>query len=224
MKTQKPNLPRPDEDAIIINRMDRMVNSYDKYMKRVTLGRENTLRRMTVDLARINPGDSVLEVGCGTGTLTIAAKEKAGPAGSVYGIDMIAGMIEKSREKAKNANLDITFRPGSIDNLSFPDNHFDVVMCSFMIFHMSEKVRNNGIGEIYRVLKPGGNLLILDISLPSGTLSRLLVKILLGFMLRHDLVELKPVMESSGFSQIENSTAEFRVFGLPLISYVRAIK
>ena len=136
---------KDDEDIIIKNQMEKMVNSYDLYMKRITLGREDALRKMTVNLAQVKQGDCVLEVGCATGTLSLAAKRQAGPTGSVFGIDIIPGMIEVSQKKAAQAKLDVIFQLGSIDNIPFPNDNFDVVMCSFMIFHMSEKVRNKGI-------------------------------------------------------------------------------
>jgi ubiquinone/menaquinone biosynthesis C-methylase UbiE len=224
MTENKSILIKEDEDTIIKNQMEKMVHSYDKYMKRITLGREDSLRRMTVNLAQIKPGDCVLEIGCATGTLSLAAKRQAGTTGKVVGIDIIPGMIEVSRDKASQAGLDVTFQSGSIDAIPFPDGNFDVVMCSFMIFHMSEKVRNKGINEIYRVLKPHGRLMVLDLALPPNPVSKRILKLFLGFMLKHDLKELQPVMESSGFSQIEISQAKYRVLGLPILSYVRGTK
>jgi len=217
-------LIKEDEDTIIKNQMEKMVHSYDRYMKRITLGREDALRRMTVNLAGVKPGDCVLEIGCATGSLSLAAKRQAGPTGKVVGIDIIPGMIDVSRNKASQAGLDVTFQLSNIEDLPFPDKNFDVVMCSFMIFHMSEKVRNKGIKEIYRVLKPKGILLVLDLALPTKTVSRRILKLFLGFMLKHELKELQPIMESSGFSQIEISQAKYRVLGLPLISFMLGIK
>jgi ubiquinone/menaquinone biosynthesis C-methylase UbiE len=220
MKQNSKIQSRVDEDTVIKNQMEKMVDTYDLYMKRITLGRENTLREMTIDLAQVKPGDSVLEVGCATGTLALAAKRKAGPSGKVFGIDIIPGMIDRSQRKAAQSNLEVTFQLGSIENIPFPENYFDVVMCSFMIFHMSEKVRRKGIAEIYRVLKPNGGLLVLDLGLPAYGVSRMIAKVLLGFMLKHDVKELKPVMESTGFSAVQISKAKYRVFGFSLLSYI----
>ena len=144
-----------DKDQIIKGQMEKMVDTYDSYMKKATFGRENILRRMTVELAGVKAGDTVLEVGCATGTLTLAAKQAAGPSGHAFGIDIIPGMIEVSQRKAAQANLEVTFKLGSIASIPFPDNQFDEVLCSFMIFHMSDETRRKGISEIQRVLKPG---------------------------------------------------------------------
>jgi ubiquinone/menaquinone biosynthesis C-methylase UbiE len=220
MKQIEENDKHVDEDTDMKNQMEKMVDSYDLYMKRITLGRENTLREMTIDLAQVKPGDCVLEIGCATGTLSLAAKRKAGPSGKVFGIDIIPGMIERSQRKAAQANADVVFQLGSIENIPFPDNYFDVVMCSFMIFHMSEKVRCNGIAEIYRVLKPNGRLLVLDLGLPAQGLSRAIAERILGFMLKHDLKELLPVMESCGFSKVQISKAKYRILGFSLLSFV----
>ena len=89
-----------NEDRAIISQMTKVVDSYDSLMRTTTLGRERALREMTVNLAQVKPGDCVLEVGCGTGTLTLAAKRQAGPTGKAFGIDVIPGMIEKSQRKA----------------------------------------------------------------------------------------------------------------------------
>ena len=210
-----------DEDMLMKSQMEQMVDSYDSYMGKMTLGRERALREMTVKLAQVKPGDCALEVGCGTGTLTLATKRQAGPSGKVFGIDIIPGMIELSRRKAAQAQADITFQLGSIDDIPFSSNQFDVVLCSFMIFHMSEMVRRKGIAEIYRVLKPQGRLLVLDLAMPTQPLSGAIARVLFGGMLQHDLRELLPLMEDSGFSGIEIARASFRVLGLAILGYVR---
>jgi ubiquinone/menaquinone biosynthesis C-methylase UbiE len=221
MKQNDSAYNRVDEDRTMKSQMEQMVNSYDSYMRTMTLGRERALREMTVNLAQVKPGDCVLEVGCGTGTLTLAAKRQAGPSGKVFGIDIIPGMIELSQRKAAQANEDVTFQLGSIDDIPFSENRFDVVMCSFMIFHMSEMVRRKGIADIYRVLKPQGRLLVLDLALPIHPLSRVIAQVLLGVMLKHDLQELLPMMEASGFSEIEIAPVKFRILGLSILAFVR---
>ena len=210
-----------DEDQLMKSQMEKMVSAYDSYMKKMTFGREHLLREETVRLAQVVPGNSVLEVGCGTGTLTLAAKRQAGPTGKVCGIDIIPGMIEVSQHKAAQAKEDITFQLGCIDNIPFPENQFDVVLCSFMIFHMSETTRRKGITEIHRVLKPQGRWLVLDLALPPQPLQRFIAQKLFGGMLQHDLHELLPLMGAAGFSNLEIGQAEFRVMGLSVLGFVR---
>ncbi len=210
-----------DEDETIKNQMEQMVTTYDAYMRKITLGREALLRKTTVELAQVKAGDCVLEVGCGTGTLTLAAKKQAGPSGKVYGIDIIPGMIEASQRKAEQAGEEISFRSGSMDDIPFPDNQFDVVMCSFMIFHMSDMVRQKGIAEAQRVLRPQGRLLIMDLALPPQGLPRAIARMLFGGMLQHDLRELLPLMEASGFSDVETASVKFRILGLSVLGFVR---
>lgn len=215
------NTAYEQEDALMKSQMEKMVSSYDSYMRIITLGRERTLREMTVRLAQVKPGNCVLEVGCATGTLTLEAKRQAGPSGKVFGIDIIPGMIELSRRKAEQAKEDVTFQLGSIDDIPFPENYFDAVLCSFMIFHMSETTRRQGIAEIHRVLKPQGRLLVLDLALPPQPPSRAIAQTLFGGMLQHDLHELIPLMEASGFSNVEIAQAKFRVLGLSVLAFVR---
>lgn len=210
-----------DEDEIMKIQMEKMVPSYDAYMKKMTFGREHALREMTVQLAQVKPGDSVLEIGCGTGTLTLEAKRQAGPSGKVFGIDIIPGMIEASQQKARQANEEVTFQLGSINDIPFPANSFDAVMCSFMIFHMSEATRRKGIAEIHRVLKPQGHLLVLDLATPPQPLARAIAQIVFGFRQDHELKELLPLMGSCGFSDIEIAPAKFRVLGLSILAFAR---
>ena len=210
-----------EEDLRIRKEMEKIVPTYDAYMRKITLGRERTLRERTITLAGVKPGEAVLEVGCGTGTLTLAAKRRAGPSGRVCGIDLIPAMIEKSRQKAREANQDISFQQGSIEDLPYPDNQFDVVMCSFMIFHMSDGVRSKGIQEIFRVLKPGGRLFLIDLTLPPYPVSRFFAKRILSWVGQDDLHELLPLMETSGFTGVEIAPVKFRILGIAILSCVR---
>ena len=76
---------------------------YDLLTWLLTLGRERAFRDRLVDLARLAPGESVLDAGCGTGTLAIAAKRRVGPSGAVHGIDASPEMIARARRKAAKA-------------------------------------------------------------------------------------------------------------------------
>src|SRR5512137_1880340 len=103
---------------------------YDFVMVLMTFGREKKLRQMEISQARIKPGDRVLEIGSGTGTLSIAAKAQAGASGEVYGIDIAPEMVEVASRKAARQGVSVNFQTGSIAGIPFPDNRFDIVMCS----------------------------------------------------------------------------------------------
>ena len=210
-----------DEDAQMKSAMERMVDSYDSYMRTMTLGTERRLRDLEVALAQLKPGDQVLEVGCGTGSLTLAAKHQVGETGQAYGIDLIPKMIDVCRRKAEQAGVNIEFQVGGIDNIPYPEKKFDAVLCSFMIFHMSEGVRTRGIQEIRRVLKSGGRLVIVDLALPTSPVPRAIAKALFGGMLQHELRELIPLMQKSGFVDVEVAPMNYRVFFLPVLAFVR---
>lgn len=186
-----------------------MARYYDLVMPLMTLGREKSLRQITIKLARLKPGDKVLEVGCGTGTLSLAAKAQVGSTGEVVGIDIAPEMIAVAGHKAMRKRADVTFQVGSIENIPFPDNRFDAVICSFMIFHMPEEVRRNGFTEIYRVLRSGGQLFILDFALPDIPWQRRFVQMHFGHMMQHDVRELAPVLKEKSFTDIEMGETKF---------------
>ena len=115
-------------------------------------------------------------------------------------------MVAKAEQKAARNRADISFLEGSIASIPFPDNHFDVVMCSFMIFHMPDDVRRKGFPEIYRVLKSGGHLFILD-----GALSEKQLQHRTDQM--HDVRELAPVLKENSFTEIEVENAQLAFMG-----------
>jgi ubiquinone/menaquinone biosynthesis C-methylase UbiE len=135
---------------------------YDLLIWLVTLARERTFRERLLEPARLRPGESVLDVGCGTGTLAIAAKRRVGPAGSVYGIDASPAMIARASNKAKKAGAAVIFENGLAESLPFPDARFDVVLSTVMLHHLPRKARQQSVREMRRVLKPGGRLLAVD--------------------------------------------------------------
>jgi len=135
---------------------------YDILMKILTLGRDKKLRQLELDIAKINEGNYVLEVGCGTGTLSLLAKDRTGTSGKVCGIDAASEMIQRAKMKASRQNKDVEFQVGDISMIPYDNNKFDVVLCSFMIFHLSSEKRGKGFNEIFRVLKSNGAIVIVD--------------------------------------------------------------
>jgi ubiquinone/menaquinone biosynthesis C-methylase UbiE len=135
---------------------------YDLLVWLVTFGRERAFREKLVRLARLEPGESVLDVGCGTGTLAIAAKRQVGPAGLVTGLDASPEMIARACRKTKRAGLEVTFQEGPAQALPFPDAQFDAVLMTVMLHHLPRKARQQAAGEARSVLKPGGRVLAVE--------------------------------------------------------------
>jgi ubiquinone/menaquinone biosynthesis C-methylase UbiE len=125
-------------------------------------GKLRELRQRTATLARLQNGDAVLDVGCGTGTLALEVARRVGQAGRVVGIDPGAEQIARARAKAARRNAPIEFQIGVIEQLPFPDATFDVVLSTLMMHHLPAPLKRQGLAEIARVLKPGGRLVIAD--------------------------------------------------------------
>ena len=125
-------------------------------------GKFRELRQRTANLARIQPGEQVLDVGCGTGTLAMEVARRVGRAGRVAGVDPGTEQIARARAKAARRNVPIEFQIGVIEQLAFPDQTFDVVFSTLMMHHLPASLKRQGLAEIARVLKPGGRLVIAD--------------------------------------------------------------
>jgi ubiquinone/menaquinone biosynthesis C-methylase UbiE len=125
-------------------------------------GQWRELRQMTANLAHIQPGEQVLDMGCGTGTLAIEVQSRVGRAGCVAGVDPGSEQIACARSKAARRNLPIDFQIGAIEQIAFPDQTFDVVLSTLMMHHLPDNLKRQGLTEIARVLKPGGRLVIAD--------------------------------------------------------------
>lgn len=203
-------------------RMIRCASLYDAVVNIMTLGQARRLRTMTVDQALLKPGEKVLDVGCGTGGVTIPAKLRVGKTGEVAGIDPAPEMIAAARRKANRAGLEIDFRVGVIESLPFPDGTIDVVTSSLMMHHLPEHLRVKGLAEIRRVLKPSGRLLIAEMMRPSGSaLKRFFNTLVLhhGRSIQFGLEDLPELLKRAGFDDIRKLDDHFLTIG-----FVRARK
>ncbi len=137
---------------------------YDRLCSTFGLGlafREATLRH-----AALKTDERVLDVGCGTGVLTRLAAEVVGKKGQAVGIDPATKMISIAKENAAIEKSHAEFRVATIENLPFEDSSFDCALSSLMIHHLPPDLKLTGLTEIYRVLRPGGRLLAVDIYRP----------------------------------------------------------
>lgn len=206
--------PAPETKGRVI----RWARFYDLVTMLMSLGRAPAIRRMTVEMAKVAPGEAVLDVGCGTGTLTIAAKARAGPTGQVYGIDASPEMIEVAREKAGKKGADVDFRVGLIEDIPFPDGQFDVVLSSLMLHHLPDDVKRQGFQEIRRVLKPDGRFLAIDLGLAGGVLGHLAQ--VLGLHRSEGAFEEVPgMLAAADFAAVQSGRTKYKA-----LWFVRATK
>jgi ubiquinone/menaquinone biosynthesis C-methylase UbiE len=131
------------------------------------IGFGKTFAERIVQEAALKPDESVLDCGCGTGTLALAARRKVGPKGRVCGIDISKDQLEQARAKARNDNLRIEFLEGSVDEIPFPNNSFDAVLSALMIHHLPTEIKKGMFREIRRVLRKGGRIVIADFGPPA---------------------------------------------------------
>lgn len=162
-------------------------------------GKLGKLRQRTIDLARLCPGETVLDVGCGTGTLALEASRRVGATGRVLGIDPGEKQIARARAKAARRQMPLTFQVGVIEQLAIPDQTFDVVFSSLMMHHLPTPLKRQGLAEIVRVLKPQGRLVIADFTHKAERTGRA-TRFHAGGSRVYDLVAL---LNEAGFDHLE---------------------
>ncbi len=196
-------------------RYDLMVWALDSFVLR---GAIRNLRRTTLDTARLAPGDNALDVGCGTGTLALEAARRVGPQGRVVGIDPGARQVARACAKAAQQHLGATFQVATIEQLPFPDHSFDVVLSTMMMHHLPDPLKQQGLAEIARVIKPAGRLVIVDMKRPEQPGEQR--QFGAGALGIQDLPEL---LRQAGFGQVESGDLPFpRLMGLAGAGWIKA--
>jgi ubiquinone/menaquinone biosynthesis C-methylase UbiE len=141
---------------------------YDLLIAALTLGRERKLRERLLAPAELQLGEHVLDIGCGTGSLALVAKEQVGATGNVVGVDPSPEMIDRARSKAQKKNADVEFQVAWAQALPFPDASFDVVLSTVMLHHIPRAGREDALREVKRVLNATGRLVAIDFGLDPG--------------------------------------------------------
>jgi ubiquinone/menaquinone biosynthesis C-methylase UbiE len=199
-------------------RYDLMEWFCDTFLFRGTL---RELRQRTANLASIQPGEQVLDVGCGTGTLAIEVQRRVGHAGHVAGVDPGTEQIARARRSAARRNLPIEFQIGVIEQLAFPDQTFDVVLSTLMMHHLTTSLKRQGLAEIARVLKPGGRLVIADFKRKQERQGQA-ARFHAGGSSMHDLAAM---VSDAGFEHLEmEEMRPPRFSAFPGAGFVRAYK
>src|SRR5436190_2498574 len=160
-------VPRRDSDQFasdVRNMFDRIAGVYDVMNSAMTAGLHHQWRQRAVDRVEVGPGSDALDVCCGTGDLALELRRRVGPDGRVVGCDFSEQMLELARQKSGEGGLPVEF--GWADALALPygDQSFDALTIGFGARNLADLDR--GLSEMARVLRPGGRVVILEITRP----------------------------------------------------------
>jgi demethylmenaquinone methyltransferase / 2-methoxy-6-polyprenyl-1,4-benzoquinol methylase len=155
----------PASEARVRAMFDRVARRYDLMNSVMSAGLHHRWRREAAQLSRLKTGQRALDVCCGTGELALELKRRVGDAGEVIGADFSEPMLELAREKSRRSTLAVEFVQANALELPFPDGAFDAATVGFGVRNLVDL--RVGIAELARVVKPGGRVVILEITRPS---------------------------------------------------------
>jgi demethylmenaquinone methyltransferase / 2-methoxy-6-polyprenyl-1,4-benzoquinol methylase len=148
------------EEGQVRAMFDRIARVYDLMNSVMTAGLHHRWRERAADLAAVGPGGRALDVACGTGDLAIELARRVGPTGTVVGSDFSEAMLERARQKSSA----VTWEWANALELPYPDDGFDAATVGFGARNFSDLDR--GLAEMARVVRPGGRVVILEITTP----------------------------------------------------------
>jgi demethylmenaquinone methyltransferase/2-methoxy-6-polyprenyl-1,4-benzoquinol methylase len=150
------------EEGQVRAMFDRIARVYDLMNSVMTAGLHHRWRERAADLAAVGPGGRALDVASGTGDLAIELARRVGPTGTVVGSDFSEAMLERARQKSSA----VTWEWANALELPYPDGGFDAATVGFGARNFSDLDR--GLAEMARVVRPGGRVVILEITTPQG--------------------------------------------------------
>ena len=185
--------------------------------------RESTFKGCLVEQARIEKGSHLLDIGCGTATLTILIK-KVHPEADVTGLDGDPEILKMAKTKIIRAGIDIKLDLGMSFELPYPDRSFDRVVSSLVFHHLTTKNKARTFKEIFRVLKHGGELHVADFGKPQNALMYLISLVLRRLEETKENIDglLPDMFRNAGFEHVEETARFMTLFGT--ISLYRAKK
>lgn len=188
---------------------------YDPLVRITT--RERRFKAALLQQARLRAGQQVLDLACGTATLTIAAKRMQ-PRADITGVDGDPDILARARVKAAKAEVELKFDESLSQHLAYADSSFDVVLSSLFFHHLDRENKLATLSEVWRVLKPGAELHIADWGKAANPLMRvlfLIVQMLDGFATTTDNVagRLPEFLRASGFKEVEETQRFSTVLG-----------
>lgn len=150
--------------------LSHVANLYDILSPLMTFYQEKRLSLKAIKLMSLRKGNRVLDIGCGTGTVTLDIARQLdhlGGGAKVIGIDAAAKMIEKAQDKL-DGHSNVDFVVAAAENLDYPDNSFDSIISTFFFHHIDYTLKCQTLTNIYRILKEGGKAIIVDVDVPSN--------------------------------------------------------
>jgi len=183
-------------------------------------GGERKFRRMFVEFISPKSGERVLDVCCGTGTLSVLIAEKVGSRESIVGVDLSPEMIKVAKQKKKGFNIELVLATAEL--LPFKDGSFDKALCSLGLHEMTKTGRQNSLKETRRILKDNGKLHICDWNTPEDHFSCFIEKLFLkiyegetayNMVFRGNFLE---EIRKSGFKIIKRKTCSINILQMIL--------
>lgn len=178
--------------------------------------RERAFRDQLVTQMNIQPGQRILDVGCGTATLALLIKKRY-PDTEVVGLDPDTQILDIARRKAAREGAQIRFDVGYADRLPYADATYDCVTSSLVLHHLTSEVKRAALDEAYRVLRPGGQLHVADFGSARNPLLRLVfapVMLLHGEGAKDNVQGRLPIfMREAGFTEVVEKEPVKTVFG-----------
>ena len=194
--------------------LDHAALVYDFCEPILLLGKQAEYDRHLMALLELRDSDRVLDLGCGTGVLTrmIADRLDAAAGGESVGIDAAGKMIAVARKKRGTANC--RFEVMAAEDLAFEDAAFDAVVSSLFFHHVQLDLKQRALAEAYRVLKPGGRLVIADMHVPTTWMGALVSHVSRWFFMQPQIGEnirgvLPDAIQGAGFAPPEIAATYF---------------
>jgi demethylmenaquinone methyltransferase / 2-methoxy-6-polyprenyl-1,4-benzoquinol methylase len=179
---------------------DRIAGLYDRMNSVMTAGLHHEWRRRAADLADLSPGDRALDVATGTGDLALELATRVAPGGEVVGMDFSERMLELARAKAGAL---VRFESGNALALDYADGEFDAATVGFGARNFSDLGR--GLSEMARVVRPGGRVVVLEITTPR----RPPLSTFFDVWFDHMVPALGRVVDSEAYSYLPSSVKRF---------------
>lgn len=223
MRRTSSAMPGPRTAFIPALRHEALTPAYD-FLIRLTMP-EVRFKEELIDVAAIDTGQRVLDVGCGTGTLLSMIAERH-PDALLAGVDPDPQVLQRAQRKIAQTGHSVAFRQGSATALPYAAESFDLVVSSLVFHHLTCGEKLQAMREIHRVLAPGGELHLGDFGEPDTRAMRV-VSFLTEKIGREHVADnfagmLMPMLEGAGFTMVEETGRHTSIFGV--LRTIRAFK